>query len=58
MLTSLSPRARQGLSESRVASHNSHFGARSLNKKDFKIFPFTFTSMGSIAERHSVPVQE
>ena len=44
----------QGLSESRVASHNSHFGFRSLNKKDFSIFPFKFTSMGSIAEKHGV----
>ena len=44
----------QGLSESRVASHNSHFGARSLNKKDFAIFPFNFISMNSIAARHGV----
>jgi hypothetical protein len=44
----------QGLSESRVASHNSHFGFRNLNKKDFNVFPFKFTSMGSIAEKHGV----
>jgi len=37
-----------------VASHNSHFGARSLNKLDFKIFPFNFMSMGSIAQKHGV----
>jgi hypothetical protein len=44
----------QGLSESRVASHNSHFGCRNLNKKDFSIFPFKWTSMGSIVDRHGV----
>ena len=44
----------QGLSESRVSSHNSHFGARNLNKKDFSIFPFKFISMGSIAQKHGV----
>ena len=44
----------QGLSESRVASHNSHFGARTLNKKDFSIFPFKFISMGTIAQKHGV----
>jgi len=44
----------QGLSESRVASHNSHFGCRNLNKKDFNIFPFKWVSMGSIAEKHGV----
>ena len=32
-----------GLSESRVASHNSHFGFRWLNKMDFNLFPFKFT---------------
>ena len=37
----------QGLSESRVASHNSHFGMRDYNKKDINIFPFKFMSMGS-----------
>ena len=53
---SLTSRARlpQGLSESRVSSHNSHFGMRSLNKKDFSIFPFKFLSMGTIAEKHGV----
>ena len=40
--------------ESRCSSHNSHFGARSLNKKDFSIFPFKFTSMATIAEKHGV----
>ena len=44
----------QGLSESRVASHNSHFGCRSLNKMDFSIFPFKFLSMGSIYQKHGV----
>lgn len=44
----------QGLSESRVASHNSHFGFRTLNKKDFSIFPFKFYSMETIAQRHGV----
>ena len=42
----------QGLSESRVASHNSHFGCRTLNKKDFSIFPFSFKSMNTIASKH------
>jgi len=46
--------APQGLSESRCASHNSHFGMRELNKKDFSIFPFTFRSMGTTAQRHGV----
>ena len=45
----------QGLSESRVASHNSHFGCRSLNKKDFGIFPFKWQSMATITEKHGVP---
>ena len=44
----------QGLSESRVASHNSHFGFRSLNKGDFSIFPFTWKSMSTIANKHKV----
>ena len=44
----------QGINEKRVASHNSHFGARNLNKKNFSIFPFSFVSMGTIAERHGV----
>ena len=35
----------QGLSESRVASHNSHFGMRTMNKRDINIFPFKFESM-------------
>lgn len=48
----------QGLSESRVASHNSHFGFRSLNKKDFGMFPFTWKSMESIKERHGVAYPE
>ena len=29
-------------------------GCRTLNKKDFSIFPFKFTSMGTIAEKHGV----
>ena len=37
-----------------MASHNSHFGARSLNKMDFTIFPFKFLSMNSIAQKHGV----
>ena len=35
----------QGLSESRVASHNSHFGMRDMNKRDITFFPFKFLSM-------------
>ena len=42
------------MSESRRNSHNSHFGARTLNKMDFNIFPFKFVSMESIADRHGV----
>ena len=45
----------QGLSESRVKSHNSHFGMRELNKKDFSIFPFKFVSMQTISNKHHVP---
>ena len=37
----------QGLSESRVASHNSHFGMRDINKKNLNIFPFKWVSMSS-----------
>jgi len=44
----------QGLSESRVASHNSHFGMRSVNKHQVKMFPFNFLPMGKIAEKHHV----
>lgn len=47
----------QGLSESRVASHNSHFGARSLNKKDFSIFPFSWLSMSSVSKKHNIPYE-
>ena len=48
----------QGLSESRVASHNSHFGARSLNKMDFSIFPFTWKSVKTITDKHGVKYPE
>ena len=41
----------QGLSESRVASHNSHFGMREMNKKDISIFPFKYLSMQSASPR-------
>eukprot|EP00324_Dicrateria_rotunda_P002570 CAMPEP_0206153702 /NCGR_PEP_ID=MMETSP1474-20131121/832_1 /ASSEMBLY_ACC=CAM_ASM_001110 /TAXON_ID=97495 /ORGANISM="Imantonia sp., Strain RCC918" /LENGTH=169 /DNA_ID=CAMNT_0053551625 /DNA_START=31 /DNA_END=541 /DNA_ORIENTATION=- len=41
-----------GLVESRVASHNSHFGFRSLNKMNLNIFPFKFKSMETIADAH------
>ena len=34
-----------GLSESRVASHNAHFGFRSLNKCHLNIYPFKFEPM-------------
>jgi hypothetical protein len=47
----------QGLSESRVSSHNSHFGCRSLNKLDFNIFPFKWVSMKTISERHGVKIE-
>ena len=46
----------QGLSESRVASHNSHFGMRELNKKTFSIFPFSWVSMsGERLQRRPLP---
>ena len=48
----------QGLSESRVASHNSHFGFRSLNKMNLNIFPFKFLSMENIAAKHGVKYPE
>jgi len=41
-----------GLSESRVASHNSHFGFRSLNKGTVSIFPFSFKPMSKIIDEH------
>jgi len=44
----------QGLSESRVASHNSHFGMRSANKGQIQWFPFNFLPMSKIAEKHHV----
>merc|ERR1719337_515761 len=44
----------QGLSESRVASHNSHFGMRSMNKRDITIFPFKYLSMQTIANKHKI----
>lgn len=37
----------QGLSESRVASHNSHFGMRDLNKRNLNMFPFKYMAMDS-----------
>jgi hypothetical protein len=48
----------QGLSESRVASHNSHFGFRSLNKRNVNIFPFNFIAMDNIAKKHGVEYPE
>ena len=44
----------QGLSESRVASHNTRFGFRSLNKHNVNIFPFNFLSMENITKKHGV----
>jgi len=44
----------QGLSESRVASHNSHFGMREINKKNIQIFPFNFLAMQTIADKHKI----
>jgi len=44
----------QGLSESRCASHNSHFGMRSLNKGSVTFFPFNFIPMSRIADKHGV----
>ena len=48
----------QGLSESRVASHNSHFGFRSMNKRNVNIFPFNFLAMDNIAKKHGVEYPE
>ena len=47
----------QGLSESRVASHNSHFGMRDLNKRDVNVFPFKFMAMDNIIKNHKVEVE-
>ena len=47
----------QGLSESRVASHNSHFGMRDLNKRDVNVFPFKFMAMDNIIKKHKVEVE-
>ena len=44
----------QGLSESRVASHNSHFGMRDINKKNLNIFPFKWVSMSNIIDKRKV----
>ena len=41
----------QGISESRCASHNAHFGARWLNKKHVQVFPFNFVPMASIIDK-------
>jgi hypothetical protein len=45
----------QGLSESRVASHNSHFGMRDWNKKNINMFPFNFVAMQSACPRPAAP---
>mmetsp|Transcript_8121 Transcript_8121/g.16464 ORF Transcript_8121/g.16464 Transcript_8121/m.16464 type:complete len:129 (-) Transcript_8121:330-716(-) len=44
----------QGLSESRVASHNSHFGMREMNKKNINIFPFNYLAMQTITDKHKI----
>ena len=41
-----------GLSESRTASHNTHFGFRSLNKTTLNIFPFNFKPMSRVIDEH------
>ena len=42
----------QGKVESRVQSHNAHFGMRAFNKGYFSFYPFTFEPMeGIIAKR-------
>ena len=43
----------QGINEKRVASHNSRFGFRSLNKGNVSIFPFSFLPMGSACNPHA-----
>jgi len=48
----------QGLSESRVSSHNSHFGFRSMNKRNVNIFPFNFLAMDNIAKKHGFEYPE
>ena len=45
----------QGINEARVASHNSRFGFRSLNKNQVAIFPFNFLPFGKIAEDRRNP---
>jgi len=42
-----------GMADSRVASHNSHFGLRSLNKGNVTIFPFSFQPVKAIEEKHA-----
>mmetsp|Transcript_28921 Transcript_28921/g.48012 ORF Transcript_28921/g.48012 Transcript_28921/m.48012 type:complete len:114 (-) Transcript_28921:336-677(-) len=41
-----------GLSEKRITAHNSHFGLRSINKNNFKVWPFTWCSVDSTIEKH------
>ena len=36
----------QGINDQRVASHNSRFGMRKINKGYMTIFPFTYIPMG------------
>ena len=43
----------QGIDDAKVASHNSRFGMRKMNKHQVKVFPFNFIPMDGIIERHS-----
>ena len=37
----------QGIDDAKVASHNSRFGMRKMNKHQVKVFPFNFIPMDS-----------
>ena len=48
----------QGINEKRVASHNSRFGFRSLNKGTVTIFPFSYIPFGKIGETRRNPAYD
>ena len=48
----------QGINEKRVASHNSRFGFRSLNKHMVTIFPFSYIPFDKIGETRRNPAYD
>lgn len=43
-----------GGSERRTMWHNSHFGMREVNKSNVTLFPFQFTAMQDIIDKHGI----